>query len=91
MADEPHLTKYTIYEALEQMVERIGWSSEQQKLDVLDALRAVSRNNGLGVMSTYMACEHPQSEWQRISTSTGGWQSAVRTEMRCGLCGRKMD
>lgn len=50
--------RYTIYELLEALVERTGWQSEAQKLDMLKVVYAAKANNALGVIGTMMACSH---------------------------------
>lgn len=82
MGDPP---RYTIYELLEALVERTGWQSEAQKLDMLDVVTAAKANNALGVIGTMMACSHHNTSEKRIMTGHSQYSQLSRV---CDDCGR---
>jgi len=79
--------KYTIYELLEAMVERIGWQSEAQKLDMLAVVYAAKEVNAVGVIGTMMACPHNDTQVQIKKVS---YSSYPQTVVVCVDCGRTM-
>lgn len=73
--------KYSLYELLTMVIERVPWASEQIRLDLLDTVRIAEANNVFGVVADIHNCQHENQGWKWSGQATRLW---------CNDCGRWM-
>jgi hypothetical protein len=72
---------YSIYELLEILVMRVGWSSQAEQAKAFDSVRKFREVNLFGNMAQIVACDHTSTEEVWVNR-------AVR--FRCLDCGRML-
>lgn len=82
------MSTHSLYDILERLVERVTWSSEAEKVQMLASVEEARKSAALGARVTEMECAHVAEVIERRIPGPSMTFSIQRID-RCSKCGRE--